>query len=247
MIAALRAAGLLETAGALRLDADAEALDAALLTGAPSYRDAPAATRAMVLRVLRRSCFVNLWKLMGDRLVEATYLSIVRNKILIDVQGEDILMQIFTSVVLQRQPNTEAPFLEFIERVCAQCSDGTQTCEPIRPGCGGFGIRNFLTLFLSIEVSKAMLDRQRAADSGQHAEAAFHLRRVELFTKQLVDANPILTEISDCMTGEGRALDAGHADAAADWARRKEAANQALAECSRKYNALMAELRQAGW
>ena len=63
-------------------------------------------------------------------------------------------MQIFTSVVLQRKPGTEAPFLEFIQRMCAQCSDGTQTCKPIRPGCGGFGIRNFLTLFLSIEASK---------------------------------------------------------------------------------------------
>jgi len=28
----------------------------------------------------------------------------------------------------------------------------------MRPGCGGFGIRNFLTLFLSIEVNKAMSD-----------------------------------------------------------------------------------------
>ena len=156
VIEALRAAGLLETAGALRLDADAEALDAALLTGAPSYRDAPAATRAMVLRVLRRSCFVNLWKLMGDQITEETYLRIVRNKILIDVQGEDVLMQIFTSVVLQRAPGEEAPFLEFIQRVCACAADGEESCEPIRPGCGGFGIRNFLTLFLSIEVSKAI-------------------------------------------------------------------------------------------
>ena len=40
----------------------------------------------MVRGVLRRSCYVNLWRLMGDQLGEATYLSIVRNKILIDVQ-----------------------------------------------------------------------------------------------------------------------------------------------------------------
>jgi len=68
-----------------------------------------------------------------------------------------------------------------------------------------------------------------------------------MFTDQLVEANPILTEISDCMTGEGRALNAGDADAAEKWARRKEAANLALAKCSQKYNALMAELREAGW
>ena len=149
--------------------------------------------------------------------------------------------------MLQREPGTEAPFLEFIQRVCAQCSDGAQTCEPIRPGCGGFGIRNFLTLFLSIEVSKAMLDSQQAAEEGREAEAAFHNRRVTLFTDQLVEANPILTEISDCMTGEGKALDAGDLDASTEWARRKEAANLALAECSQKYNEQMRELREAGW
>ena len=43
---------------------------------------------------------------------------------------------------------------------------------------------------------------------------AFHTRRVRLFTDQLVEANPILTEISDCMTGEGSALDAADAEAA---------------------------------
>jgi len=247
VIAALRAAKLLDVAGALSLDADTAAIDAAL-AHVSGYGDAPAATRAMVQAVLRRSCYVNLWKLMGDQLPEATYLSIVRNKILIDVQVEDVLMQIFTSVVLQRTPGSEAPFLEFIQRVCAQCPEGTEdACAPIRPGCGGFGIRNFLTLFLSIEVSKAMLDSEQAADEGREAEAAFHSRRVVMFTEQLVEANPILTEISDCMTGEGKALDAGHADAAKEWGRRKVAANLALAKCSQKYNTLMAELREAGW
>ena len=201
----------------------------------------------MVHAVLRRSCFVNLWKLMGDQLTEETYLSIVRNKILIDVQGEDVLMQIFTNVVLQREAGTEAPFLEFIQRVCACGADGEPTCEAIRPGCGGFGIRNFLTLFLSIEVSKAMLESQQATDAGREAEAAFHDRRVALFTEQLVEANPVLTDISDCMTAEGRALDAGDADAADEWRQRKEAANVALTECSQKYNGLMATLREAGW
>jgi len=246
VIEALRIGGLIDQAGAMSLDADEAAVDTAL-GEVDGYRGAPAATRAMVQNVLRRSCYVNLWKLMGDQLTEATYLSIVRNKILIDVQGEDVLMQIFTSVMLQREPGTEAPFLEFIQRVCAQCRDGTDTCAPIRPGCGGFGIRNFLTLFLSIEVSKAMLDREKAASDGHEAETAFHSKRIEMFTDQLVEANPILTEISDCMTGEGRALNAGDADAAEKWARRKEAANLALAKCSQKYNALMAELREAGW
>ena len=63
----------------------------------------------------------------------------------------------------------------------------------------------------------------------------------------LVEANPILTEISDCMTAEGKAVDAADADAAEGWARRKEAANDALAECSKKYNTLMGAMREAGW
>jgi len=202
----------------------------------------------LVVRVARRSRFVNLWRLMRDQLDEATYLRIVRNKILIDVQGEDILMQIFTCVVLQRKPATEAPFLEFIQRVCAKCADnGSETCEPIRPGCGGFGIRNFLTLFLSIEVSKAMLDRKTATEKGEEAEAAFHGRRVTLFTQQLVEANPILTEISDAMTAEGKATAAADAAAAAAHAAKKEAANGRLQECSAKYNAAMKALREAGW
>jgi hypothetical protein len=51
---------------------------------------------------------------------------------------------------------------------------------------------------------------------------------VALFTEQLVEANPILTEISDCMTAEGAALSQGDAEGAASWAARKEAANGKL-------------------
>ena len=78
-------------------------------------------------------------------------------------------MQIFTSNILQNKPGEEvgvvlvcighigdtvsqAPFLEFIERRCSQHVGADGTPKPIRAGCGGFGIRNFLTLFLSIEV-----------------------------------------------------------------------------------------------
>jgi len=159
-----------------------------------------------------------------------------------------VLMQIFTSVVLQRKPATEAPFLEFIQRVCAECDGPDGACtKPIKAGCGGFGIRNFLTLFLSIEVSKAMLDRKTAAEKGDGAEADFHAKRVALFTEQLVEANPILTEISDCMTAEGAALSQGDAEGAASWAARKEAANGKLQSCSQKYNSAMKALRETGW
>ena len=166
----------------------------------------------------------------------------VRNKILIDVQGEDVLMQIFTSTVLQRKPGTEAPFLEFIQRLCAidepaeaaaadgGVAEGTPA-RPIRPGCGGFGIRNFLTLFLSIEVSKAMLEKAKADKAGQSEKAAFYGKMVDMFTEQLVEANPILTAISDAMTGEGEATLINDAELAATWASRKEAANAELQVC----------------
>jgi hypothetical protein len=154
-----------------------------------------------VLGSIRRSVYFNLHKLLGNQIDEATYLSIVRNKILIDVQGEDVLMQIFTSCVLQREAGKEAPFLEFIQRLCdvapsaakdAAAAASTASCTPknlkstaIRPGCGGFGIRNFLTLFLSIEVSKAMVDKRKALETGDAAGAAYHTKRVALFTEQV--------------------------------------------------------------
>ena len=55
--------------------------------------------------------------------------------------------------------------LEFIQRV--------RSSNKIKPGCGGFGIHNFLTLFLSIEVSKAMKDLLEARWKG-HAEDIFY-------------------------------------------------------------------------
>jgi len=240
VLAALRAAGLCDGTGAVDLEADDDAITSALRP-----TSCFAVKGGLALRIVRRSRFVNLWKLLRDQLEEEEYLTIVRNRILIDVQGEDVLMQIFTSVVLQRTPGTEAPFLEFIERVCARCREGAEGCPmPVRPGCGGFGIRNFLTLFLSIEVSKAMADSERASAAGAISEAAFHSERVRLFTCQLVEANPILTDISDCMTAEGKCLAAGDAAAAEGWAAKKAQANERLQACSAKFNGLMKAVRE---
>lgn len=109
--------------------------------------------RENVTRVVLRARYSNIYKLLGTNIDERTYIEIVRNKILVDIQGNDILYQIFTSKILKDDPTHEAPFLEFIQRVCAD--DKIPTCgnkvKKIKPGCGGFGIRNFLTLFLSIE------------------------------------------------------------------------------------------------
>ena len=187
VIAALRAAGLLETAGALRLDADAEALDAALLTGAPSY-DAPAANRE-VRRCAQRCS--STWKLLGDQITEETYLRIVRNQILIDVQGEDVLMQIFTSVAAARaregRPSSSSS---------SACARAPPTARAADPASGG---STAILGLSSIEVSK-MLESQQAA-SGARGGGGLP-QSVALFTEQLVEANPVLTDISDCMTAE---------------------------------------------
>lgn len=104
-----------------------------------------------VADVVLRARYSNIYKLLKDHVCEKTYLQIVRNQILVDIQGNDILYQIFTSNILQRSTEEEAPFLEFIQRVCSERYDENGNPKPIKPGCGGFGIRNFLTLFLSIE------------------------------------------------------------------------------------------------
>ena len=130
-------------------------------------------------------------------------MKIVRNKILVDVQGDDLLLQIFTSNILQRKVGDEAPFFEYIQRVCSECLDENGCPATLKPGCGGFGIRNFLTLFLSIEVSKAMVEVSQAKASGDDERQTFAQTMVDVFIAQLNESNPILTEISDAMTLEG--------------------------------------------
>ena len=211
--------------------------------------------REVILDVVLRSRYVNLYNLLGDRLDSVVYMSIVRNQILVDLQGEDLLFQIFTSNILQRNTGDEAPFFEFIQRVCA-CSGKHQAAE-IKPGCGGFGIRNFLTLFLSIEVGKAMLEVSLAKDKCDLDALDLAKRKVDAFTDQLSESNPILTEIADAMTEEGESLKAmqnalskGDEDAAKSFqvqmeqaCAKKVSSNEKLMACSSKYNDLMKDLR----
>ena len=205
-----------------------------------------------ILEVVLRSRYVNLYNLLRDRLDSNVYMSIVRNQILVDLQGEDLLFQIY---ILQRKPGDEAPFFEFIQRVCA-CPEDDRPVE-IKPGCGGFGIRNFLTLFLSIEVGKAMQEVSNAKEKGDLQALNLAKRKVEAFTDQLSESNPILTEIADAMTEEGEAqksmqdaLSEGDKESAKAFevqmeqaCAKKVASNEKLMECSSKYNDLMKKLR----
>jgi hypothetical protein len=197
--------------------------------------------------------------IVQNHLSEQSYVAIVRNQILVDVQTDDLLFQIFTSNILQRKPQDESPFFEFIQRVCSECLGPDGCPKKVKPGCGGFGIRNFLTLFLSIEVTKAMLAVSNAKRDGDTKEYEFAQRKVQLFTDQLNESNPLLTEISDAMTREGVARDnitlaikRGKKEEAKEWekvmneeAAAKSFANDQLMECNMKYQHLMKELRES--
>mmetsp|Transcript_50209 Transcript_50209/g.60586 ORF Transcript_50209/g.60586 Transcript_50209/m.60586 type:complete len:456 (+) Transcript_50209:161-1528(+) len=209
-----------------------------------------------ILDAIMKSRYENMYTLLGDHLTEEQYMGIVRNQILVDVQGDDLLFQIFTSPILQQNANDEAPFFEFIQRVCSSSSPNER--QKMKPGCGGFGIRNFLTLFLSIEVSKAMHNlaaAKKQQNPPNERDVAFFSRMVELFTSQLNESNPILTEISNAMTDEGEAeekiAESGEGVEMSIWKdrmdgarRRKEQGNSDLMRCSEKYKLKMRALRK---
>lgn len=197
-----------------------------------------------LVSIVLRARYGNLYSLLREHVNEESYLRMVRNNILVDIQGQDLLLQIFTSKVLQRQDGEEAPFLEFIERVCSDCLDSKGCPKPIKPGCGGFGIRNFLTLFLSIEVSKAATARTEAELRGDAKAAELEARRVDAFTCQLDESNPVLTAISDAMTLEGEALEQGDTEEAQKFCLEKMKGQEALKCISNRYKEMMRKLRE---
>ena len=157
---------------------------------------------------------------------------------------------------------TEAPFLEFIQRVCSEQVDGDGVPKKIVPGCGGVGIRNFLTLFLSIELGKASAELEAAEQlpagaANAEAKVGIATEKILLFTTQLEESNPVLTEISDAMTAEGNALDkfaaatteAGKEAAQAEFDRFKavkEVGNKKLQDISCKFKNMAKALRERG-
>jgi hypothetical protein len=202
------------------------------------------------VEVIMRARYCNLYSLLRDHMSESSYIFIVTNKILVDVQGEDLLFQIFTSNILQECVGDESPFFEYIQRVCSECLGPDGCPAKVKPGCGGFGIRNFLTLFLSIEVSKAMQDVKDCTLAGDSSGVENANTRVSVFTDQLNEANPILTDISDAMTAEGKFVDmlAGCEDSEKkkeleakrdEQAEKKKIGNERLMECSLKYRNIM--------
>jgi hypothetical protein len=94
-----------------------------------------------------------------------------------------------------------------------------------------------------------------AKESGDVKALKKAQRKVSLFTEQLQESNPILTDISDAMTLEGELLekaDAAKTDAdrkaflaqAEECKQKKERGNVLLQECSAKYGNAMKKLRE---
>jgi hypothetical protein len=104
-----------------------------------------------------------------------------------------------------------------------------------------------------------MLEASEAKRCGDEKRRSHVQKRVDCFTRQLNESNPILTEISNAMTTEGvckekyesaNAMD--DVEAAAEWKSKMEAAgqqkqewNQKLMECSARYEQLMRAIREA--
>lgn len=104
-----------------------------------------------------------------------------------------------------------------------------------------------------------MQEVTEAMEAGDLERQNYAEQMVESFTRQLNEANPILTAISDAMTDEGRYNDAMEKAVAAEASEeelvalqakfdeasnKKQAGNEALMECSARYNALMKSLRE---
>ena len=104
-----------------------------------------------------------------------------------------------------------------------------------------------------------MTDAREAKAEGDAKKLDLSNRKVDAFTRQLNEANPILTDISDAMTEEGRRREtlenlekegASAADIAAESAEVdkfkavKEEGNRRLMVCSKKYMGEMKALRE---
>jgi hypothetical protein len=126
--------------GAVDLSLSPEAIATMLEASIPAdHLGAFQANQGGVLETVLKSRYKNLHSLLKEHVSVDTYLGIVKNQILVDVQGEDLLYQIFTSNILQRNVGEEAPFFEFIQRVCSECLDEKGCPLKVKAGCGGFG------------------------------------------------------------------------------------------------------------
>ena len=164
VLTAVEDAELVDGGGIVELDVTAEEVAGAL---APCGLTAEAAEAAV--GCVRRARYGNLYNLLRDHLTEAQYIEVVRNQILVDIQGEDCLYQIFTAPVLQAAAGEEAPFLEFIERVCSsQC--GADGCTPLPVKCAMPPVKFTLSKALELQGLISMMCAQARVRWIRHPE-----------------------------------------------------------------------------
>ena len=230
-LAALRAAGVVDAGGVVDVDADKDAATALVAAAVPAL--APALARAVAEAALAAR-YRALASLLGGVFTEEQYVAIVRNRILVDVQQDDVLLQLFTRPILQNEANDEAPFLEFIQRVCS-------TKHAPRAGCGGFGVRNFLVLFLSIELNNAASELANAPDDAARAVAN---NKIDCLSRQLDASAPVLSDIADAAAEEADALEANTAPLVETARAKKAAAQEKLKAISAAHADEMRTIRQ---
>ena len=232
ILTALKKSNLIDSLFVVNLDITPEQINQALEL--PFYEGVPLTSeeKGQIQKVVSQSRYINLYNLLGDHLTEKEYVEVARNNILVDIHDNDVLFQIFTDRVLMHphelysqskqgllaKDQDEGPFLEFVSRHCSLRENNT-----VKPGCGGFGIRNFITLFLSIEMNKALsasATAQAELSQGASQERATVLKKqiefyqsvVSLYRCQLEESQPLLTSISNCASALARSKDKGLSD-----------------------------------
>ena len=228
---------LVDTSGIVKIDIKDQDID--YILNKKMFTELSNNTKSQLKEIIKRSRYNHLYSLLKDLLSEETYIRIIKNHILVDIQGKDIIYQIFTSNVMQDNPLDEAPFFEIIQRICFKNDDDFSSFKNnvIKSGTGGFGFRNFFTLFLSIEIHKALSELEHADRMKDPFTAQLARDKITILTAQLEMSNPILTSISDALIAETNALEklsqAGTPTEKDKW-ERKISYNQNLKSSSQK-------------
>lgn len=98
VIAVLKGKGVVANDGALDLDISKEDMESMLQDWSSTCRDKTLAeeydrNKNAVVEAVAKSRYTNLYSLLRDNLSEESYLGIVRNQILVDIQGDDLLVR----------------------------------------------------------------------------------------------------------------------------------------------------------
>jgi hypothetical protein len=116
VLSAVAADGLVDNAGIVELDLAPGAVAASIRAGAPGLSDGAVSAAAAVVE---RGRYANLYSLLRDHLSEGQYIEIVRNQILVDIQGGacpvcTCACCVHLRVLLQSRTTYHRPMADFI-------------------------------------------------------------------------------------------------------------------------------------